>query len=120
MRVGIVLTVTFNLPFKRIEGAGLMLRGADGHGDIPLTLARGERIAILQLWPHARPWRVARPEPALRCLPDAAAVGQVLARAWAASSAAGAARPAATNDARTDTRNTTRQPQPVLAASRAA
>jgi hypothetical protein len=55
MRIGIVLTVTFNLPFRRIEAAGLLLRGKDGHGDIPITLARGEQIAILQLWPHARP-----------------------------------------------------------------
>ena len=82
MRIGIVLTVTFNLPFKRIEGAGLLLRGDDGHGDIPITLARGEQIAILQLWPHARPWHVVRPQPTLRCVRGAAQVGQLLAQAW--------------------------------------
>jgi hypothetical protein len=85
MRMGIVLTVAYNLPFKRIEAAGLMLRGRDGHGDIPITLNKGERIAILQLWPHARPWRLARPEPMLRGLADAAQVGRVLAKAWQAA-----------------------------------
>ena len=85
MRIGIVLTVAYNLPFKKIESAGLMLRGPDGHGDIPILLSRGERIAILQLWPHARPWRLARPEPMLRGLADAAQVGQVLAQAWRAA-----------------------------------
>jgi Bacterial PH domain len=83
MRIGIVLTITFNLPHKRIEAAGLLLRGNDGHGDIPITLVRGEQIAILQLWPHARPWHIARPQPTLRCVPDAEQVGRVLAQAWA-------------------------------------
>ena len=92
LRIGIVLTVTFNLPFKRIEGAGLMLRGKDGHGDIPITLNKGEQIAILQLWPHARPWRVVRPEPTLRCLHDAAQVGTILAQAWSAHTGMAASR----------------------------
>ncbi len=84
MRIGIVLTVAYNLPFRRIESAGLMLRGKDGHGDIPITLRKGEQIAILQLWPHARPWQVTRPQPMLRGLKNAAAVGQTLAAAWQA------------------------------------
>ncbi len=85
LRIGIVLTVAYNLPFKRIEAAGLMLRGKDGHGDLPITLKKGEQIAILQLWPHARPWHVVRPQPMLRGLKDAAQVGQILAAAWQAS-----------------------------------
>ena len=116
LRVGIVLTVTFNLPFKHIEAAGLMLRGKDGHGDIPLTLTRGDRIAILQLWPHARPWRVARPEPAMRCLPDAAAVGQLLAQAWSASTGAAAAKQPAAGALRLAPRHA----HPALAAQQAA
>ena len=70
MRIGIVLTLTFNLPFKRIAAAGLHL-DADGSGDLPLTLLPGDRIAYLHLWPHARPWRLARPEPMLRSVPEA-------------------------------------------------
>lgn len=85
MRIGIVLTVTYNLPLKRIAGAHLALAGKGGHGDIALELADGDRIAWLQLWPHARPWKLARPQPALRAVPDAQAVAQRLAAAWSAA-----------------------------------
>jgi hypothetical protein len=85
MRIGIVLTVTFNIPFKRIDAAGLLLRGKDGHGDIPLTVAGRDRIPILQLWPHARPWQIARPQPTLRGLANAAEVGARLSQAWSAA-----------------------------------
>jgi len=81
MRIGIVLSLTFNLPLRRISNAGLQV-GQGGIGDIPLTLARGEVIAFLHLWPHARPWRVAQPEPMLRAIPEAGDVAQMLARAW--------------------------------------
>jgi hypothetical protein len=81
MRVGIVLTLTFNLPLKRIAAASLRA-DRDGLGDLPLTLAGSDRIAWLNLWPHARPWKFARPEPALRCVPDARRVAQLLSVAW--------------------------------------
>jgi hypothetical protein len=84
MRIGIVLTVTYNIPFKRIASAGTIRRGRAGHGDLVLQLVGRDRIPILQLWPHARPWRVARPEPALRGLHDAQAVGHILMQAWQA------------------------------------
>lgn len=83
MHVGIALPITLNLPHAQIEGAGLHLFG-DGSGDIPLQLPQGERIAYLHLWPHARPWRVSRPEPMLRSVPDARAVAETLAGALAA------------------------------------
>lgn len=85
MRIGIVLTVTYNLPLKRIEGAGLLVRGKDGHGDIPITLQKGEQIAILQLWPHARAWHVSRPQPMMRSLADVAQVGAIMAQAWSSA-----------------------------------
>ena len=81
MRIGIVLTLTFNLPLKRIETAGLLLTGK-GFGDIPLALNGGDRIGWLNLWPHARPWRLAKPEPMLRCLPNAQAFASTLQNAW--------------------------------------
>jgi len=84
MRIGIVLTVTFNLPFKAIGSVDLRL-WRDGSGDIPLRLAGADRIAYLNLWPHARPWQVKRPQPMLRSLPDAERVAAILARALAAS-----------------------------------
>jgi len=84
MRVGIVLTMTYNLPFKRIAAAGLR-EYSNGCGDLPLTLAGPDRIALLHLWPHARPWRLARPEPMLRCIPNAGAAARLLSEAWKAA-----------------------------------
>ncbi len=81
MRVGIVLTLTFNLPFKQIAGASIRPYAA-GWGDIALALKGEDRIAWLNLWPHARPWQVKRPEPSLRCLPEAAALAARLQLAW--------------------------------------
>lgn len=81
MRIGIVLTLTFNLPLKRIETAGLLLTGK-GYGDIPLALSSGDRIGWINLWPHARPWRLAKPEPMLRCIADAQTFATTLQKAW--------------------------------------
>lgn len=101
MRIGIVLTVAYNLPLSRIESADLRNAGG-GCADIALTLERATRIAWLHLWPHARPWHVARPQPMLRGLRDADAVAALLARAWsevnglaATPAAAATARPSA-------------------------
>ena len=58
---------------------------ADGSGDLPLTLSGEDRIAWLHLWPHARPFHLAHPEPMLRSVPDAAAVAQLLSQAWSQS-----------------------------------
>ncbi len=81
MRVGIVLTLTFNLPLRKIAGASLRPH-AHGFGDVALALKGPDRIAFLNLWPHARPWAVKHPEPSLRCLPDAAALGARIQQAW--------------------------------------
>lgn len=81
MRIGIVLTLTFNLPLSRIQAADLKRIDTD-RGDIALTLAGSDRIAWLHLWPHARPWRLARPEPMLRAVPQAAEVAKLLSEAW--------------------------------------
>lgn len=98
MRIGIVLTLTFNLPLKRIETAGLLLTGK-GFGDIPLALNGGDRIGWLNLWPHARPWRLAKPEPMLRCLPNAQAFAITLQNAWKqATGKAGVAKQIQTED----------------------
>jgi hypothetical protein len=86
MRIGIVLTVTYNLPLKQVDSADLVPL-AGGAGEIALTLREGTRIAYLQLWPHARPWRLARTQPMLRCLGDGQAVSAQLAHAWALANA---------------------------------
>lgn len=84
MRVGIVLNLTFNLPFARIAAAGFRKIGEDA-GDIPLTLAGTDQIAFPHLWPHARPWRIAKAEPMLRCIPHGQEVARILAQAWSQS-----------------------------------
>ncbi len=81
MRIGIVLTVSFNLPLRWIAAAHLKA-GADGSGDIALELKGGDRIAYLHLWPHARAWQLKKPQPQLRSLKDAATVGALLHEAW--------------------------------------
>ena len=91
MRIGIVLTITFNLPFAKIERVDLRRR-ADGSGDLTLTIAPPDRIAWLHLWPHARPWHLKRPQPMLRALPEVERVASLLAAALAEST--GAMRPA--------------------------
>ena len=83
LHVGIALPITLNLPFAQIESAALH-NFADGSGDIPLVLHEGQRVAYLHLWPHARPWRVSRPEPMLRSVSDAERVANLLAMALAA------------------------------------
>lgn len=94
MRIGVVLSVTFNLPFRMIEAAGLRAY-ADGTGDVPLKLAGEDHISYLHLWPHARPWRVTRTEPMLRAVPDVAKVGAILAQAIAAGTGGKALTPEA-------------------------
>lgn len=84
MRFGIALPITIQIAFPMIDAAGLRT-WPDGAGDIALALRPGQRIAYLVLWPHASPWKLMKAEPALRGVPDAAAVAQILGRALAAS-----------------------------------
>ncbi|MBL6455671.1 PH domain-containing protein [Belnapia sp. T6] len=85
-RIGIALSMTVNIPFTAIEGAALR-RHADGSGDITLAISLQQRISYIFFWPHVRPWRYARPEPALRAIPNVDAVAQTLSRALAAAAA---------------------------------
>lgn len=84
MRIGVVLTITFNLPHSQIESAGLRTN-ADGSGDVTLLLNDADRIAYVHLWPHARPWHLKRSQPMLRALPQARAVATILSAALAES-----------------------------------
>jgi hypothetical protein len=86
MRIGIVLTVTYNLPLRCIDAAHLHTLER-GHGDVALALSPTTRIAWLHLWPHVRPWRVKQPQPMMRCVPHAAAVAEQLMNAWAMANA---------------------------------
>ncbi len=88
MRIGVVLTITFNLPHSQIESAGLRTNShhsADGSGDVTLLLNDADRIAYVHLWPHARPWHLKRSQPMLRALPQARSVASILSAALAES-----------------------------------
>ncbi len=81
MRIGIVLTLTFNLPLRRIAGASLRHYGQDST-DVALQLYPDDRIGWAHLWPHQRAWHVRHPQPTLRCLPQGQMVGELLLKAW--------------------------------------
>ncbi len=81
LRVGIVLTLTFNLPYKRIAAASLRHYGKRSL-DIALQLYPQDRIGWFHLWPHQRAWHLSHPQPTLRCLPDGDAVSALLMREW--------------------------------------
>jgi len=80
MRIGAALTVTLNLPYKQIGNASLDLTRR-GTGTIALELLGDTRLSYLVCWPHVRPFVMSRTQPALRCIPDAARVAQMLAEA---------------------------------------
>jgi Bacterial PH domain len=80
MKIGAALPVTFNLPFVQIGSASLDER-RNGTGTIALQTRGDTRISYLIAWPHVRPWHMAKSEPALRAIPDAARVAKLLAEA---------------------------------------
>lgn len=86
LQFGVALPMTVNIPFRLINAAAVNC-GADGGGDIALSLTDGNRLAYVIMWPHVRPWRVARTEPSLRGIAKVSEVAQILSRALAASAA---------------------------------
>jgi hypothetical protein len=83
MRIGIVLTMTFNLPLKAIESADV-LRVKKHQGNIALKVENSTKIAFFHLWPHARPWHFSHPQPMLLSIPEVEKVSSLLTAAWAA------------------------------------
>ena len=83
LRIGVALSKCINLPLVKRSGADLRKLGA-GYGDIALSLQGSSMLGYAMLWPHARPFRLAAPQPMLRALPDAANVAGILAKATAA------------------------------------
>jgi hypothetical protein len=80
MRIGAALTMTLNLPYTQIGTAQLDLRKG-GSGTLAFELIGDVRLSYAMTWPHIRPWRMARTQPALRCIPDAARVARIFAEA---------------------------------------
>lgn len=88
MRIGMAVPKCINLPLAQIGSVDLARR-ADGSGDLPLTLSGAPKIGYLALWPHARAWKIARPQPMLRAVPDAANVAALIARTCLAANPEG-------------------------------
>jgi PH (Pleckstrin Homology) domain-containing protein len=80
MRFGIALPITLNIPLRVVDAVSLS-RHRDLTGDIAVSVGGSDRAAYLLLWPHARPWRVNRPEPMLRSLVKCEEVAKALSRA---------------------------------------
>lgn len=105
-RAGVALPMSINIPFAQIAAVRLTTHG-DGTGNLAMALQPDARIGYIFMWPHARPWHIARTEPMLRCIPDAEHAAQVLRDAIAehdakhADAAQGAS--AATGGAEADT-----------------
>lgn len=82
MRIGMAIETRVNVPLKHVKSADLRARG-DKHGDIALLLGGERLLGYALLWPHARPWRLASPEPMLRAVPEAEQLATILAKACA-------------------------------------
>ena len=80
MRIGAALNVTLNLPYTQIENAAVSASKA-GCGNIALETKGNPKFSYLVLWPHVRSWKIRKPEPTLRSMPDVQSVAQILARA---------------------------------------
>jgi hypothetical protein len=81
MRIGIVLSLTFNLPLKKIVSCDLMTL-KNQTGNIAIGISSDSPIGWLNLWPHVRAWRINAPQPTLRCIAGAERVGQMILQAW--------------------------------------
>lgn len=114
MRVGIAIPMTLNVPFHKIETAGVKLY-RDGTGDIALTPSETLPVTYVHLWPHARAWHLGRPQPALRSLPDATRAGEILVKAMLAAGVKGESHAIAPATAPSRTHDVPGGPMPAAA-----
>lgn len=82
LNIGMAIEKSVNLPLKMIGAAHLSDRGG-GVGDIAIEPLEGHGLGYAILWPHARPLRIAKPQPMLRAIPRVAEVAAKLAAATA-------------------------------------
>ena len=80
MRIGAALTLTLNLPFTEIENAAIA-SSSKNFGSIAIDTKNDAKVSFLVLWPHVRAWHFKKPQPSLRCIPNAAEVAEILADA---------------------------------------
>lgn len=77
VRHGVTMPMSINVPFAKVANAGVKLY-PDGSGDLSLALLDGNRVSIYAIWPHNRPWSWQGATPAMRSVPDASRVSQIL------------------------------------------
>ena len=80
MRIGAALTLTLNLPFTEIENAAIA-SSSKNFGNIAIDTKSDAKFSFLVLWPHVRAWHFKKPQPSLRCIPNATEVAEILADA---------------------------------------
>ncbi|MEL6196750.1 MAG: photosynthetic complex putative assembly protein PuhB [Pseudomonadota bacterium] len=93
MRFGMVLDLTVNIPYSKIDNMDLRMTGS-GTGDIAIRLIGNDDLSYFHLWPHARPWLFSAPEAMMRAVPEAEKVGRLLGDAVRAEQARLDGRPA--------------------------
>jgi hypothetical protein len=98
IKSGIAVPIFINLPFSRITAANVRVFG-DATGDVSVTIADGQHVSYIALWPSARPLHFTKPEPTLRCVPQARTVAETLGRALAAAAGQESAAPKDTSEA---------------------
>ncbi|MGJ3649116.1 photosynthetic complex putative assembly protein PuhB [Sphingomonas sp. GlSt437] len=109
LRFGMALPKCVNLPLALVQSIDLHAHH-DGSGDVSIAISGRQAIGYMMLWPHARPWRLATPEPMLRAVPDAAKIADRLAQACRAVAPEGTTMAVSAAPARL-----TPQPQAALA-----
>jgi len=77
LRIGIALSARINLPFTELASVDWR-PGPRETGTVTFRPSSDTRLGYLILWPHARPWRLSRPEPAFRCVPRVGALLEIL------------------------------------------
>jgi len=77
LKIGMVLPMSINLPFRVVQDAGVGLF-RDGSGQISLSLVSGHRLAYIALWPHCRVFSINKPQPMLRGLSEPDKVAAIL------------------------------------------
>jgi hypothetical protein len=87
LKIGMVLPMSINVPFRIIENAGVG-KFRDGSGQIALSLMKGQRLAYVALWPHCKVFSINHPQPVLRGLHEVDRVSAILRDAIVAEAAA--------------------------------
>jgi hypothetical protein len=77
LKIGMVLPMSINIPFSKLQNAAVG-RFRDGSGQIVLTMVPGNRLAYIALWPHCRVLQVNQPQPVLRGLANPDEVATIL------------------------------------------